>query len=139
MYDHIFTIMIANKHNIKKANLCLRNLMIKQTLILFRFIRAYIEISIDTYVLILYHWRFDVDFTKLSNLISPQESNTLPFPFTSASESIFLHRGTFKSRCERTFKLRRGANFSLQRKRKTSVDVREITVEQFTSPKTYLK
>ena len=91
---------------------------IKQILILFRFIRAYIEISIDTYVLILYHWRFDVDFTKLSNLISPQESNTLPFPFTSASESIFLHMGTFKSRCERTFKLRRGANFSFAQKKK---------------------
>ena len=29
--------------------------------------------------------------------------------------------------------------FLLQRKRKPSVDVREITVEQFTSPKTYLK
>ena len=29
--------------------------------------------------------------------------------------------------------------FLLQRKRKTSVDVREITVEQFTSQKTYLK
>ena len=52
-------------------------------------IRNEIEISIYTYVLILYHWRFDVDFTKLSNLISPQESNTLLFPFTSASEYLF--------------------------------------------------
>ena len=119
MYEHIFTIMMAKKHNIKKqtyVNLIL--MKIEQTLILFRFTRAYIEISIDTYVLILYHWRFDVDFTKLSNLISPQESNTLPFPFTSASESIFLHRGTFKRRCERTFKLQRGANFSFAKKKK---------------------
>ena len=84
--------MMAKKHNIKKqtyVNLIL--MKIEQTLILFRFTRAYIEISIDTYVLILYHWRFDVDFTKLSNLISPQVSNTLPFPFTSASEYLFAY------------------------------------------------
>ena len=106
---------------------------------MFRFIRAYIGISIDTYVLILYRWRFDVDFTKLSNLISPQESNTLPFPFTLASEYLFCIGAHLKEDAKGHLSCKEAQTFLLQRKRKTSVDVSEIAVEQFTSQKTFLK